>query len=294
MSAIVNHECQPIFDCECEECMFLTEDVSPRYPGLRYLGGKWDEFEYGYARSAGYSFDDFIPNTFPIERASEAKSDEYVVPWQTGTLCTITKCKALAIRTQVHEDYTAIWQAWLKKQKDEKVCVENVVRHPFQSTANLPTVEFLKNPDNFKLLREFLFHDGSGRFSGAALDKMQYPGGPLKGIPFFEEGEKSERIVEDSIMKYIYGRYHFETIRFCFDLEDYPGLEIRRELDLLKVYYTWYGDEFGHHAEIRIPRVIKLYKERKESYDEEDEEDDKHFDNQKKLAPLRFTIKKHN
>jgi hypothetical protein len=144
------------------------------------------------------------------------------------------------------------------------------------------------------MIDEFLFHDGSGRFSGAALDKMQYPGGPLKGIPFFEEGEKSERIVEDSIMKYIYGRYHFETIRFCFDLEDYPGLEIRRELDLLKVYYTWYGDEFGHCAEIRIPRVIKLYKERKESYDEEDEEDDKHFDNQKKLAPLRFTIKKHN
>lgn len=293
MSALLNRE-PPIFDCECKECQYHTEDVSPRYLGLRCLGGKCDGFDYGYGRSADYSFKHYIPNVFPIERASEAKADEYVVPWQAGTLCTITKCKALAIRTQVHEDYTAIWQDWLKKQKDEKICVENIVRHPFQPTANLPTVEFLKNPDNFKLLREFLFHDGSGRFSGSILENIEYPGGPLHGLPFFEEGEKSERVVENAIMKYIYGRYHFETIRFCFDLEDYPGLEIRRELDLLKVYYTWYGDEFGHYTEIRIPRVIKLYIYKEHGEDEEYEEDVIHFDKQEELAPLRFTLKMHN
>ena len=283
MSTIISRECPPIFDCECSECQYITEDISPRYVGLRYLGVTSHYFEYGYARPAGYSFDDFISNTFPIERASEAKPDEYVVPWQAGTFCTITKCKALAIRTQVHEDYTAIWQEWLNKQKDANILIEDIVRHPFQPTSNIPTVEFLKNPDNFKHLREFLFHDGSGRYSGSTFEAHEQIGGPLEGLPFFEEGEDSNRVLEDAIMKYIYGRYHFETIRFCFDLEDFPGFQVRRELDLLKVYYTWYGDEFGHYSEIRIPRVIKF-------------DMDYYQDNNTvpSLPHLKFTLKLHN
>jgi hypothetical protein len=279
---------------------YETEDICPNK--------NYDAYDYGYGRLLGESYDDYMEkhdyymdkymflkylkddSVFPIERASEAKSDEYVVPWQTGTLCTITKCKALATRTQVHEDYTAIWQDWLKKQKDEMVCAEDIVRHPFQPTANLPTVEFLKNPDNFKLLRDFLFHDGSGRFSGAILVNVNYPGGPLEGLPFFEEeGEKSERVVEDAIMKYIYGRYHFETIRFCFDLEgfdleDYYGDIIRRELGLLKAYYTWYDDYFD--KKICIPRVIKLYN----YVNYKDEKCQKHL-HEKPLAPLCFSMK---
>lgn len=164
--------------------------------------------------------------TFPVASASQAKPDEHVVMWQAGTNCTITSCKAFALKEQAHEDYIAIWQNWLKTQIDGNVPVRNIVRHPFCPSENIPTVEWLKNVDNFNLLRSHLPYD----------------------LPYDVDAEYP---TEEEMMKYIYGLYHFATIRVCFhdDLEGLP-YNLNREMKLLDIYYDW---EIDDRLKARIP-----------------------------------------
>jgi hypothetical protein len=189
--------------------------------------------------------DDFDKTTFEVDRALEAKPDEYVIMWQAGTYCTmtscfgrrgghfirsnyctITSCKAFALKSQANEDYISLWQNWLKTQIDEDVSVRNMIRHPFCPTENIPTVEWLKNVDNFHLLRSYLL-----------LDQ--------------DDLELDKHVSEESIMKYIYGLFHFATIRVCFDdhLEGLP-YSLNREMKLLDIYYDWEIDE---RLKARIP-----------------------------------------
>lgn len=163
---------------------------------------------------------DFDKTTFPVARASKAKPDEHVVMWQAGTYCTITSCKAFALKVQANEDYIKIWRDWLKSQIDENVPVNNIIRHPFCPNENIPTVEWLKNVDNFNLLRSYLLLDHD----------------------YTELDEKY--VSEESIMKYIYGLHHFATIRVCFH-DDLEGLSyyVNREMKLLDIYYDWEIDD---------------------------------------------------
>ena len=169
--------------------------------------------------------EDFDKTTFPVARALEAKPDEHVVMWQAGTYCTITSCKAFALKAKANEDYITLWQNWLKTQIDENVPVRNIVRHPFSPTENIPTVEWLKNDDNFHLLRSYLLLD--------------------------EDTLNDKPVTQEAIMKYIYGLYHFATIRVCF-FEDLCGLpyNLNREMKLLDIYYDW---ELDDRLKARIP-----------------------------------------
>lgn len=185
----------PINNCECDICLGLDND--------------------------------FDKTTFPVERASKAKPDQHVIMWQAGNYCTITSCKAFALKVQAHEDYIKIWQDWLKKQIDENVPVNNIIRHPFCPTENIPTVEWLKNVDNFQLLRSYLLveHD------------------------YTQVDDKY--VNEEAMMKYIYGLHHFATIRVCFHdyLEGLPYY-VNREMRLLDIYYDW---EIEDRLKARIP-----------------------------------------
>ena len=174
--------------------------------------------------------DDYNKTTFPVVCATKAKSDEHVVMWQAGTYCTITSCKAFALKTQAHEDYIAIWQDWLNTQIETNVPVRNIIRHPFCPTENIPTVEWLKNVDNFHLLRSYLLLDQE-----YTLDL---------------EVDDNKYVSEEAIMKYIYGLYHFATIRVCFpDLQGLP-YNLNREMKLLDIYYDWDLDD---RLKARIP-----------------------------------------
>ena len=157
--------------------------------------------------------------TFPLESASEAKPDEHVEMWQAGLYNYFLLSKDFALKIQASEDYIAIWQNWLKTQIDENVPVRNIVRHPFCPSENIPTVEWLKNVDNFNLLRSHLPYD----------------------LPYDLDNEFP---TEEAKMKYIYGFYHFATIRVCFhdDLEGLP-YNLNREMKLLDIYYDWDLDE---------------------------------------------------
>jgi len=183
-------------DCECNVCLNFNYDYDVKHD---------DPCEP----------EPRAKTTFPVASASEAKPDEHVVMWQAGTNCTITSCKAFALKVQASEDYISIWQDWFKTQIDENVPVRNIVRHPFCPSENIPTVEWLKNADNFNLLRSYLPYD---------LDN-EFP-------------------TEEAKMKYIYGFYHFATIRVCFhdDLEGLP-YNLNREMKLLDIYYNWDVDE---------------------------------------------------
>jgi len=169
--------------------------------------------------------EDFDKTTFPVARALEAKPDEYVVMWQAGTYCTITSCKAFELKAQANEDYLTLWQNWFKTQLDENVYVRNIVRHPFSPTEKIPTVEWLKNRGNFNLLRSYLLLD--------------------------EDTLNDKPVTQEAIMKYIYGLYHFATIRVCFHdhLEGLP-YNLNREMKLLDIYYDW---EIDDRLKARIP-----------------------------------------
>ena len=171
--------------------------------------------------------EDFDKTTFTVAvaRTLEAKPDEHIVIWQAGTYCTITSCKAFALKVKANEDYITLWQNWLKTQIDENVPVRNIVRHPFSPTENIPTVEWLKNDDNFHLLRSYLLLD--------------------------EDTLNDKPVTQEAIMKYIYGLYHFATIRVCF-FEDLCGLpyNLNREMKLLDIYYDW---ELDDRFKARIP-----------------------------------------
>ena len=177
------------YECECKVCLNYYHNACESEPRAK--------------------------TTFPVACASEAKPDEHVVMWQAGTNCTITSCKAFALKVQASEDYISIWQNWFKTQIDENVSVRNIVRHPFCPSENIPTIEWLKNDDNFNLLCSHLPYD---------LDN-EFP-------------------TEEAKMKYIYGFYHFATIRVCFhdDLEGLP-YDLNREMKLLDIYYDWDVDE---------------------------------------------------
>jgi len=153
--------------------------------------------------------------TFPVASATKAKPHEHVVMWQARTNCTITSCKAFAVKEQAHEDYISLWQNWLNTQIDENVPVRNIVRHTFCPTENIPTVEWLKNVDNFNLLRSYLPYDAH----------VEFP-------------------TEEAMMKFIYGLYHFATIRVCFH-DHLKGLpyDLNREMKLLDIYYEWETDD---------------------------------------------------
>jgi hypothetical protein len=173
---------------------------------------------------------DFDKTTFPVACALEVKPHEYVVMWQAGTYCTITSCKAFALKVQANEDYIKIWQDWLKTQIDENVPVNNIIRHPFCPTENIPTVEWLKNVDNFHLLRSYLLLDHDYTVDIELDDKY---------------------VSEEAIMKYIYGLHHFATIRVCFR-DDLEGLSyyVNREMKLLDIYYDW---EIDGRLKVHIP-----------------------------------------
>jgi hypothetical protein len=177
------------------------------------------------------NYDDFLNHehcdtrsktTFPIVYATRVKPDKHVVMWRAGTYCTITSCKAFALKTQAHEDYISLWQDWLKTQIEENVPVRNILRHPFCATENIPTVEWLKNDDNFHLLRSYL----------------------LLHEDYTLDLHKDDKFVnEEAIMKYIYGLYHYATIRVCFnDIQDLP-YNLNREMKLLDIYYNWEIDD---------------------------------------------------
>jgi len=191
----------------------------------------------------------------PKERAQEAKPDDYVVMWQEGTFCTITSCKAYAMKVQANEDYITIWQNWLKTQMDANVPIENIIRHSFCPNKNIPTVQWLQNVDNFNLIRDFMFLDQTYIESPEFL-KYCLKGGAYEGI--IKQNDKCA--TEKAIMKYIYGLYHCVTIDLLIDVENFP---YQKEVQLLEDYYNL-DDDNALSLQLHIPYNYDLGKYYKE------------------------------
>ena len=144
-------------------------------------------------------------------RASEAKPDEFVIP----LLCmkdyfAITTCPHSAKREQANQDFVGIWKEWGKQQKEANPnhSFQNMVRQSY-SPKN-PPGEWLENPDNFRLIRDYLYMSGSGPESDAA-DVILYANDPdiipLEG-PFKGVFDKNDILLEElAIKKFIYTRY---------------------------------------------------------------------------------------
>lgn len=189
---------------------------------------------------AGCLGEERYSTTYPLTRAPDARPNEYVIPWESGVCCTITTCEEFAKRARANQEFVRSWHAWLKIQTDANVPIENIVRHRFCPIENIPPVEWLRNPENFKNIRNFLFLGGSGPESDAAITYGKNPkGGPFDGI-----FEQNDRVLEEfTIMKYIYGRYHFALIQteiFRTKLSYLSNL--RDELEILDIYYGWFGN----------------------------------------------------
>jgi hypothetical protein len=194
-------------------------------------------------------------SALPKERASEAKPDEYVVMWQEGTFCTITSCKAYAVKMQANEDYITIWQNWLKTQMDANVPIQNIIRHSFRPNENIPTVQWLQNVDNFNLIRDFMFLDESYIETPVFLEYLRQEGA-YEGI--IKQNDKCA--TEKAIMKYIYGLYHCVTIHLLIYEKNFPYKE---EIQLLEDYYNL-DDDNALNLELHIPYNYDLGKYYKE------------------------------
>ena len=147
-----------------------------------------------------------------IERVSEAKPDEFVVQMQYDkTRFVITPCPHFAKRVQANNEFVGKWNEWGKQQKNDSAYLGNnpilndyflnMVSHSY--SPNTPPGEWLENPDNFSLIRDYLFMSGSGPKSDAANlilygnhpDKI-----PLKG-PFKGVFDKNDKLLEELAIK---------------------------------------------------------------------------------------------
>ena len=146
-------------------------------------------------------------------RALEATPDEFVIPLQCmSDRFAITTCPHSAKREQANQDFVGIWNKWGKQQKEASHphgYLHDMVSQPYSPTKT-PPGEWLENPDNFRLIRDYMFMSGSGPESDAANlilygnDPDKIPlGGPFKGV-----FDKNDIILEElAIKKFIYTRY---------------------------------------------------------------------------------------
>ena len=166
---------------------------------------------------------------------SESSAIASALPWPAGRYCEDFERMVIA-----NEEFVKTWQVWLKSLIEANVPIENIIKHRFCPTENTPPGEWLKNTDNFNLIRRFMFLDGSGPESCAAKTYGNLSGGPFDGV--FKKNDIS--LEEAVIMKYIYGRYHFALLNTAIDRdqEDFD-FTLKVELGALQIYYDMYGNE---------------------------------------------------
>ena len=181
-------------------------------------------------------------------RASEAKPDEFVVPlqWHNERFA-ITTCPHSAKREQANQDFVGIWKKWGKKQKEAShpdEYLHDMVSQPY--SPKTPPGEWLENPDNFRLIRDYMFMSGSGPESDAANlilygndpDKI-----PLRG-PFKGVFDKNDILLEElAIKKFIYSRYHFAFLNLGY---------LKECLDQLNMDYYYEFHNGNHDLEINF------------------------------------------